>query len=189
MFCAKIATNLFVSSQRNGTVWGEGVYNMYTGEDDPQKIGRIHTWDGSNRTHYSGKCGEIRGSAGGFFPPHINSPTIELFSHDACRSLTYQSTGQIKHINQIPGKVYELPTTTFANGTVHPPNQCFENNLPSGVHNATYCKAEKSPLFISFPHFYGADPYFIDQFDSRSNFRPNKDEHGSRVVLFSVSKL
>ena len=173
--------------QRNGTLWGEGTYNMYTGEDDPRKLGQIHSWDGAKRTHFTGQCGEIRGSAGGFYPPRTNGPTVELFSHDACRALTYYSTGQIQSINEIPGNVYELPTSTFANGTVYPPNQCFDNYLPSGLHNATYCKGEKTPLFISFPHFYGADPYYIQQFDSRTNFHPNKMDHGSRMVMFPVS--
>ncbi len=159
---------------------------MLTGEDDAQNIGRIHSWDGATRTHFSGQCGEIRGSAGGFFPPRIASSTLELFAHDACRTLTYHYFGQNEDVHGIPGKIYELPTTTFANGSVYPPNSCFDNNLPSGLHNATFCKAKKSPLFLSFPHFYGADDFYVNQLDTRSNFQPNKRQHGSRMVVLPV---
>ena len=72
--------------QRNETVWGEGEYNMFTGDDDYKKIGKIHTWENKTRTHYQGHCGEIRGSANGFFPPFLEkNNTLELFSHEACR--------------------------------------------------------------------------------------------------------
>ena len=59
---------------------------MFTGEDDYKKTGKIHTWDNKTRTHYQGHCGEIRGSANGFFPPFLEkNNTLELFSHEACR--------------------------------------------------------------------------------------------------------
>ena len=41
-----------------------------------------------------------------------------------------------------------------------------ENTFPdSGVHNSTGCKAG-NPLhtFVSLPHFLGADPSYVDQF-------------------------
>ena len=76
----------FLFFQRNETVWGEGEYNMFTGENDYKKTGKIHTWDNKTRTHYQGHCGEIRGSANGFFPPFLEqNNTLELFSHEACR--------------------------------------------------------------------------------------------------------
>ena len=41
----------------------------------------------SFRTHYPGHCGEVRGSASGFFPPGAaeKADKLELFSHEACR--------------------------------------------------------------------------------------------------------
>ena len=83
---SKFNHNFFFFFQRNETVWGEGEYNMFTGEDDYKKTGKIHTWDNKTRTHYQGHCGEIRGSANGFFPPFLEkNNTLELFSHEACR--------------------------------------------------------------------------------------------------------
>ena len=59
---------------------------MYTGVDEVNKVGQIHTWSFQNRTHYQGKCGEIKGSAGGFYPPEQKDTQIlELFAHEICR--------------------------------------------------------------------------------------------------------
>jgi len=170
--------------KRNETVWGEGEYNMFTGEDDYKKTGKIHTWDNKTRTHYQGHCGEIRGSANGFFPPFLEkNNTLELFSHEACRTFTYYNTGVRESIEDVAGYIYELPPTTFANESINPHNWCYENNLPSGVHNSSNCKDKKTPLFLSFPHFYGADHYFIDQLDKKSELKPEKDKHGSRMII------
>lgn len=170
-------------------MWGDGIFNVFTGEDDATKIGKINTWNGKSQTQYEGQCGEIRGSASGFFPPNLEEDSVELYSHQVCRTLTYVTHGEIDYVQNMPGIVYELPVTTFANKSVYPPNWCFENNLPSGVLNATYCKEDKSPLFISFPHFYGADPYFISKFHPDSDFAPSKEKHASRMVLLPVSSF
>ena len=45
---------------------------------------------------------------------------------------------------------------------------------------------KKTPLFLSFPHFYGADHYFIDQLDEKSELKPEKDKHGSRMIIEKV---
>ena len=77
--------------------------------------------------------------------------------------------------------------------------------MPSGVHNSSNCKGmcvftkyflsyltnkffsdKKTPLFLSFPHFYGADHYFIDQLDKKSELKPEKDKHGSRMIIEKV---
>ena len=161
---------------------------MFTGEDNYEKIGEINTWDFQKRTHYEGHCGEIRGSANGFFPPFLDqNDTLEIFSHETCRTLTYYNTGIKEPVEEIDGKIYELPTTTFANESIYPPNWCYENYLPTGVHNASNCKDKNTPLYISFPHFYGADPYFIDQLDNQSELSPSKEKHGSRMIIEPVS--
>ena len=54
----------------------------------------------------------------------------------------------------LPVHKYELDPMTFANGTVHEPNSCFQNNIPSGLQNNTFCGGENVPIYLSFPHFY-----------------------------------
>ena len=79
-----------------------------------------------------------------------------------------------------------MDETTFANATVNEDNACFENNLPSGVQNVTFCKAIDgmgAPIYISFPHFYSADPFYIHQFTSDSDFAPNQENHEPNMIL------
>ena len=62
---------------------------------------------------------------------------IDIFSS---RTFTYYNTGVRESIENVTGYVYELPPTTFANESINPHNWCYENNLPSGVHNSSNCK-------------------------------------------------
>ena len=71
--------------QRNGTTWGDGVFNIHTGEDDISLMGKINTWNYAKQTHFDGECGAIKGSAGGFYPPGTKGDSLLLFSHEACR--------------------------------------------------------------------------------------------------------
>ena len=160
---------------------------MFTGADDATKIGQINTWNHQNRTNYQGSCGEIRGSAGGFYPPSLKSDTLDLFSHQLCRVLTYHSKNETEKHHSLDGIVYELPETTFANATVHPDNWCFENNLPSGLQNGSHCHSKNSPIYFSFPHFYAADQFYLDQFDEKSDLKPSMDRHTTKMLIEPVS--
>lgn len=54
--------------------------------------------------------------------------------------------------------------TYFGNVSVNPANWCFDNkgvtSIPSGVYNASACRFG-APIFMSQPHFYQADPYYL----------------------------
>ena len=74
----------------------------------------------------------------------------------------------------------------FANATENPDNWCFCSEgycNPSGVGNSSTCRFN-SPVFVSFPHFYLADPYY-------SNFvmglNPQKDLHEFHIDLEPVN--
>ena len=86
---------------------------MYTGADDATKIGQINTWNHKNRTNYKSTCGKISGSAGGFYPPSLKSDTLDLFSHQLCRVLSYQQKNETQKHYSLDGVVYQLPETTF----------------------------------------------------------------------------
>ncbi|XP_059095164.1 protein croquemort-like isoform X1 [Tigriopus californicus] len=172
--------------KRNGTSWADGTYNMYTGQDDISQMGKINTWNYENRTHFNDECGQVHGSAGGFYPPGTAQPNLLLFSHDACRTLSFNFKGKSK-VENVPGLLYKLDETTFANESTYAPNYCFNNNLPTGVQNSTQCKQD-SPAYISFPHFYQADPYYQNQFQDGS-IQPEGDLHESRIVLEPVTGI
>ena len=63
-----------------------------------------------------------------------------------------------------------------------------------GVH-ACYkaCNGQGAPIFLSFPHFYNADPVYLDQFDStplantslaeNRGLNPSEEKHSANMVL------
>ena len=183
--------------QRNGTTWAEGTYNTFTGETDPNLFGAIHTFNGQTRTHYSGDCGSIHGSAEGFYPPfgarskglaqgEAMPNQLDIYTNEACTALSFIKTpGLVDHLG-LKGVKYVLDESTFANKTVFDKNACYENNLPSGLQNVTLCKAKNgigAPIFLSFPHFYAADPFYLAQFTEDSDLAPNQDLHQPHMVL------
>ena len=58
-------------------------------------------------------------------------------------------------------------------------------NVPDGMLNVTSCKSGL-PTFVSYPHFYKADPYYGNQFE-KGMFRPDKSKHESYLTLEPVS--
>ena len=67
--------------------------------------------------------------------------------------------------------VYRISPRFFANSTDNPDNWCFfaegdgspreGKEIPSGLFNASACLFG-SPTFMSQPHFYQADPVYLD---------------------------
>lgn len=70
----------------------------------------------------------------------------------------------------------------FASKEENPDNWCFCSGgvcNPSGVVNSSLCRFG-SPAFVSFPHYYLADPFFQGQVDGLS---PKEELHGFHVDL------
>ena len=55
-------------------------------------------------------------------------------------------------------------------------------HLPNGLLNVSACKYD-SPAYVSFPHFYLADPALLDQFHPDSDLNPNEEEHSAYLSL------
>ncbi|KAJ8920037.1 hypothetical protein NQ315_011687 [Exocentrus adspersus] len=51
--------------------------------------------------------------------------------------------------------------------------------IPSGVFNVSACR-DDSPTFLSFPHFYGADPYYGQLIDGMT---PDKSKHEFYITI------
>lgn len=162
---------------RNGSDWFDGVFNMHTGEDDLSKLGQIAQWNfTADLPYFPGQCGEVRG-AGDFFSPGQTDDYVELFSNDLKRPLRLDFVDKdVQH--GIHGNIYKLSKNYFANKTEYPPNWCFNpgNEIPSGLFNASSANYG-APIFMSQPHFYQADPYYMDQIESGLN--PKQDLHES----------
>ena len=122
---------------------------MFTGEDDIEKLGEIVSWNHENKTDaFTGECGKVRGSADGLFPPGIASitDTLSIYSTDLCRPIHFSKAGE-HSMHGIPVTTFELDSSNFANTTVCPDNECYQNNIPNGVQ---VCRARCSSTSYIF---------------------------------------
>ena len=76
--------------------------------------------------------------------------------------------------NGLPDGSYFTPPTPI--GEV--PNMY----LPNGLLNVSSCKYNAA-AYVSFPHFYMADPELLDQFHPESELSPNKEDHESYLTI------
>ncbi|XP_041095852.1 scavenger receptor class B member 1-like, partial [Polyodon spathula] len=135
--------------------------------DDLVCVLQVNYWN-------SEQCNKINGTAGQMWPPFMTpETTLPFYSPDVCRSmeLVYERPGEILGI---PTYRFVAPKTMFANGSVYPPNEGFCPCRESGIQNVSSCRFN-SPVFISHPHFYNADPVLLQTVDG---LNPNEEEHG-----------
>lgn len=153
---------------RNGSWSYDGNFNMNTGEVDITTMGKLNKWnDESTTKFYSGGCSAINGTTGEIWPPKLNPERdITLFVSDICRSVSLAPTKDTVTRHGVDGAKWIGDERVFDNGENYPPNQCFctgaESECPDlapGVYNISDCRFG-APAFISYPHFYLADPSY-----------------------------
>ncbi|XP_039480646.1 protein peste [Drosophila santomea] len=167
---------------RNGSMEVYGHHNVYTGQDEFQKLGQIARWRYNNVTESSPRC-KLKGSAGEFHPiPLVKGRPISYFLPDLCRELQVDYSGTTI-FEGIEAFVYRGSTRNMANGTDNPDNSCYcqENcqELRSGLVNISSCWYG-APVFASYPHYYNADPYYAEQVEG---MKPDKDRHEMVIML------
>nr|XP_020480783.1 scavenger receptor class B member 1 isoform X1 [Monopterus albus] len=162
-----------------------GLFTIFTGRDDIRKVHKVDSWNGLTNLKYwrTPQCNMINGTAGQLWPPFITKErTLPFYSPDACRSLefVYQRSGTFKGI---PLYRYVAPKTMFANGTEYAPNEGFCPCRQSGLLNVSSCRYN-SPVFISQPHFFNADPVLLDYV---RGLHPSEEEHGLFIDIHPLS--
>jgi len=166
---------------RNNSPTYDGVFNMHTGTDDIHRLGIMDAWNyEQNPTYYDGKCSRITGSTGELFPPLENEDGIDLFAPEVCSSLHLVKSQNPESRYGIEGHKFYGDDSVFDNGTKYPEKRCFcsksqligatdisasvEECVPSGVRSISKCRFG-APAFISFPHFYKADPSYLSDIE------------------------
>ncbi|XP_034752586.1 scavenger receptor class B member 1 isoform X2 [Etheostoma cragini] len=162
-----------------------GLFTIHTGKDDIRKVHKVDSWNGLTELNYwrTPQCNMINGTAGQMWPPFMTrESTLPFYSPDACRSLelVYQRDGKMKGI---PLYRYVAPKTLFANGTDYAPNEGFCPCRQSGLLNVSSCR-HNSPVFISHPHFFNADPVLLDYV---LGLNPTEDEHGLFIDIHPLT--
>jgi hypothetical protein len=89
-------------------------------------------------------------------------------------------------VSGLNGYRYVMSKYFVDNGTSDPGTVCKfkEDCLPQGVLNVTSCRNE-APIFISNPHFFNADTYYVSQV---SGLQPEADKHQFYLTLEPVSQ-
>ncbi|KAM9742892.1 lysosome membrane protein 2a isoform 2-T3 [Menidia menidia] len=169
--------------KKNGTHEGEFVF--HTGEQNYLDYGKIDTWNGLRQMSWwsSNQSNMINGTDGAVFHPLINrNELLYIFAADLCRSihLAYVEDVEVKGIQAYrfapPSDVLMSPKDNPTNaGFCVPAGDC----LGTGVLKVSVCR-EGAPIVVSFPHFYQADPMYINAVDGLS---PNKEEHETYLDL------
>lgn len=172
-----------VHFQRNESDRLAGHFNIDTGADDISQLGQIRTWNYETETPYSkSPCNQVRGSGGEFYAPgQTKDQPITFFNGELCRYMDLYFDEE-KEINGLNVYKYASTERTVDNGTEYSEYACFSSNeeeLPSGLMNVSACRFG-APVFVSMPHFYAADPYYLQLVDGLS---PDKEKHEFQITM------
>jgi len=198
--------------QRNGSETYDGEFQMFTGEDDIYKVGQITSWNRKNNVgqFYPAPCDRLEGSAGEFFPMDQSPTSVSYFTSDLCRPIHFNFKEETT-VSDIHGYKYQLDGGFINNSTFNGTNACYNPDvdlmvdlpsdyltggpakyrpfegelnlpLPNGLLNVSSCKYN-APSYVSFPHFYLADPVLLDQFHPDSDLNPNEADHSCYITM------
>lgn len=120
-------------------------------------------------------------SGGEFYPPgRTQSEPLTMFYDEVCRYLDLYFTEE-QEVDGLKVHKYAATERSVDNGTKYSEYACFSNgeSWPSGLMNVSACRFG-APVFISFPHFYAADPYYLDFVDG---MHPDKEKHEFYTIL------
>lgn len=144
----------------------------------------------------------------------LTNPTMSWVLWSFCDLRSMELVYQRPLVSRgIPVFRYVAPKTLFANGSDYPPNEGFCPCRQSGLLNVSSCRHSEniwhffmcfwlhldsgdlyrerffldldSPVFISHPHFYNADP---DLLNSVYGLSPNEVDHGLFIDIHPVRK-
>uniref|UniRef100_A0A1B6DBG4 Uncharacterized protein n=1 Tax=Clastoptera arizonana TaxID=38151 RepID=A0A1B6DBG4_9HEMI len=197
-FAVHISPDLFVLSspfdkfawfyKRNGSHTPDGWFNMNTGAHSINDIGSMTSWNFSPKSKfYPDKCGQVSGSTGDMFPPGQKRDTaIRMYSIDLCRTLPFEYDSD-SDVQGLTGYRYTAGNQFLDSGNIDPTNSCYCNGdcVPSGLLNVSACRFG-APVFVSFPHFYFADPQLLDDVEG---MHPDKEKHQFYFTLEPVTGI
>jgi len=136
-------------------------------------------------------CDQVGGQDGATLPPLVSkSQEMEMFISLMCRKINLQFEKTTTH-SDLSSYRFIPPSNAFGSHNdsdplrLNPANSCYCQQskgfscLKSGVLNLEPCKVSQelprgAPIALSFPHFYQADPSFLEAIDG---LRPNKTLH------------
>ncbi|KAH0569073.1 protein croquemort-like isoform X2 [Cotesia glomerata] len=167
---------------RNNSETYDGTFNMLTGATGLWDTGILQEWNYSDKSkNFKKECGFINGTLGDAWPTVAENSSVNIFAPDVCTLLNLNFSKEEDHEGLI-GKKYVSTSTMLDNGTKVPSRACYCQDVecqPSGTLNVSSCKFG-APAFISLPHFYLADPSYLDAVDGLS---PSRNKHEFSMLV------
>jgi len=122
----------------------------------------------------SNEANAIQGTNGEMFGrPLIDKNYLEMFVGSIFRTLHMDKIGSTSDWYGVTLDRYEIREADFLNSSVIPSNSAYFSNGPSGLLNLT--EAVNSPAFVSYPHFYYAEPSLSEAVDGISSLPTSGD--------------
>lgn len=163
---------------KNGTA--ADIVTVFTGGHDITQFGLIDKFNGhTHLPHWkTDACNRLNGSDGSIFPPHITpDTTLYVYEKDLCRLLPLRFLREVETAGGVQGYRFTPPKDVFADVERNPDNDCFcpagPPCSPNGLFNISLCQFD-SPIMLSFPHFYLADPKLREAVEGISEPVPEK---------------
>jgi len=154
-----------------------------TGTNDILSVGKVVKQSNQTKLNIweSGKensCNAIEGTDGSVFPPFLTKDSRPaIFTKDMCRSLELEFSKTVDHSGLQTLRF--IPSGEAFSAKDHP---CFCPGeapcAPEGLFNVTEC--HKAPMFLSWPHFYKADPNLRHQV---GGLEPKEELHEFHVDI------
>ncbi|XP_026853162.2 platelet glycoprotein 4 [Electrophorus electricus] len=161
----------------------DGPYNVFTGQDDTNKVSVIDNWQNRPSVLYWNDtyCNMINGTDGSSFSPFLDKKKhLYFFPSDICRSVYAEYVNSLD-LKGITVYRFMLPQSIFASPTVNLDNKCFCTNYEvtnnctmAGVLDIKACKG--APVFISLPHFLHGSPELLQ---TVNGLNPDPEEHST----------
>jgi len=161
---------------KNGSLSEEWETN--TGMKDVKDVAKVVSYGGQKSLNFwsSSQCNSIRGTDGSLFHPGVEiNETLHIFNRDLCQSLPLVYQEEVEHHGMSTYR-FVPPKDVFGTPAENPYNSCFCSDgycAPSGLFNISSCQFG-SPLMMSWPHFYQADPQLLEQVVGLS---PDRSKH------------
>ncbi|KAJ8687762.1 hypothetical protein QAD02_023556 [Eretmocerus hayati] len=174
-----IGENVYLFSlwgSRNATD-SKTVTKVRRGAKNIKNVGVVVEYDNKNNmSKWSDDyCDTFNGTDSTIFHPFFDNDGKEdvvIFNPDVCRSFSLEFEDKIK----FRGLTLNRYTTSFGvDIEKYPQHKCFcvdPDDCPKGIYDVYKCV--KAPIIISNPHFYNADPRYLDMVEG---LHPDKEKH------------
>ncbi|XP_037568754.1 lysosome membrane protein 2-like [Dermacentor silvarum] len=169
----------------------DGLYSVYTGEDDPAKFAKLEQWNNQRTLKYwaGPTCNMINGTDGGQFAPFLSKDsTLYVFSTDLCRSMYFRYEKETE-VHGIRTWRFTIPASLFESADIREENRCFCLTAPvcpkSGITHVAACR-KGAPIVLSSPHFYHGDEAFVR---AVNGLRPVKEMHETFLDIHPLTGL